>query len=1029
MKNISQSKEWENPTVVGVNVEKAYCSAEIVTGARNDLCALSLNGAWKFHISDCPENRPVDFYRQEYNVSGWDDIAVPCTWESQGYGTPYYFSTSYPKGISKQNKRIPAIDHRIIRVGSYKRKFKLPATWEGKRISVVFGSVKSAFYLWVNGNFVGFGKGSMLPVEFDITGFVKKGENTISAEVYQFSDATYLEDQDMWFLSGIYRDVTLLAQPQTYIRDIYARNSFYAEYKNALLQIDVDIVDLAKLGNVTVEVDLQFEGKSINKISESLELTTGTLLHLDIDCENVKKWNAETPNLYKLMVVLKNTKGEVVQTKQIDYGFRVVEIAGERLLVNGKAIKLKGVNYHSHHMDYGYYVPREVIESDIITMKKFNINAIRASHYPQDEFFYEMCNKYGMYVMDECNLETHGVRFKNVPGSNPLWTNAVVDRMERMVLRDRNHPSIIIWSLGNEAGFGSNFDRMREAAKRLDPTRPIHYEGDRTLQISDFLSLMYPPLAKEMIYAEKKEYRLSLSDKVKNALGFDAKPFSYEQYKNHPIMCCEYGHSMGNTQTDFHKHVEVFENYDHWCGGFIWDFVDKGLSKGQVNGKDFLAYGGDYGEGGSTRYVVATGIFASNRRPHHVVYEVAKAYQSFTFNLLDGNIGLIEIKNKMSFTDTAEYDLQWKIKRDGKLLQEGIVDYPSIAPRECGKVSLDYQRASFIESGEYFLEVALLLKKDVFWASAGYPIAYDQWKIADIEKTITKQPGTGISVSEEKDKILVHTNANVIEISKRTGDIENICLGNEKLFATPLRMSFFRAEVDADRGQKVFIFKVKSRNNIWRKISLGNILKPKAIHCLTEDTYAKITVLNKIYGNLQRVYTILADGEISVDCEITLKKEILRFGMQVEVTKEYNKFTWFGRGPHDTYWGRDRSGVVDLYKKDVQEDQDDFIRPQEHGNKMDIRWLTLTNDRGRGIKVMANKSPVSASVWPYTLKDLEKATHIHELPEYKTTTLNIDCIQKGLGDVFIPTPKEYRLLPGKTYKYSFTMIPDYEEEI
>ena len=554
-------EKWEDPMLISENVLSAHSNFKKEEKQ-------SLNGKWQFMCVTSPEDSPKDFYQEDFDSSGWDTIDVPCCWETRGYGRPYYYGMGFPSAISTIEEQIPSIDHSKTYVGLYKRTFQVTEESLKENVILCFESVKAAFYCWVNGQYVGMGKGSMLPVEFDITKFVQPGENTVSVQVYQFSDVIYLENQDMWLMSGIYRDVTIYTQPKKNIYDVYAHADLDEKYRNAKLMIEVT----TEHGDGTeIRAELLDGGKIIVTKEKKVN---GDLTHFNFDCNDVKKWTAETPYLYQIRVVLVNL-GKELQSKVIDFGFRKIEIKNAELLLNGMPLKFRGINYHAFTPDQGYYVAPEVYEHDLSVMKQNNINAIRTSHYPQDSYFYELCDKYGIYVMDECNVETHGVRDMNVPGDNPVWTGHVVDRMQRMVLRDRNHPCVILWSLGNESSIGSNHYKMKEAALALDKTRKIHYEGGSDLQVSDFICVGYSSPEREQLFADHKDVpkdRGIVAETMIDDFNMSLTHITYESYKNHPIVATEYMHCMGNNGTDMEKHMEVFENSSNWCGGFIWDF-------------------------------------------------------------------------------------------------------------------------------------------------------------------------------------------------------------------------------------------------------------------------------------------------------------------------------------------------------------------------------------------------------------------------------------------------------------------------
>lgn len=1021
---------WENLGIIEINKEKGRCMANTYATVkdaidqRSPIDQMSLNGIWKFCCSQSPDERPVDFYKEEYDVSGWDNLEVPCCWETKGYGQPWYFATDYPPAIGKKIRKIPQIDHSRNVVGSYRRTFTLPEGWKDKELLLNFGSVKSAFFLWINGHKAGYSQVSMVPAEFNITPYVRPGENTIALEVYQFSDATYLECQDMWYLSGIYRDVILYAEPKTHIRDVYIKNDFDNEYKDAAVEAQISIENKGKLAGCTVELEFyDADGKlSMAPITSACD-TDGKALLKGI-CKAPMKWSAEMPYLYTAVITLKNAKGEVLQIKALKYGFRKIEIKNEMFMINGKAVKLKGMNVHSWHPDYGYHVPKEVIKEDILRLKRNNVNAIRTSHYPLDSYFYELCDYYGIYVMDECNLETHGLR-KKIPGSDPRFTEACVDRMRRMVLRDRNHACVIIWSLGNEAGYGSNFKAMREAAEELDTTRKFHYEGDRDLGVCDFVSMMYPSLEKERIFAERKDFKLGLLDNVQNILAADNKGFTYKQYKGYPIMNCELISGIGNCMSELKKHVDLYEKYDNWAGVFLWDYVDKDIRKVQkVNGREFWAYGGDYNEGKSSQHIVCSGFLRSDRTPHHNFYNIKKCYQNVEVKLAGQNI--LEIYNKYNFKSLDFITLQWSVIKNGEIVAKGVSDIPEIKPRDKGTVQVEYSSAVKNDGADYFLNLDFALKEDMSWAKKGHVVAYDQICLVEglnlpYGRAMNKQSTIGgeVSILDQKDKVKLKAAKTSIVISKETGNVEELDFGYGNLFKTPLRPSLYRAMTDADYGAAMLLFGYKPKSSLYRSITRGKKIPVKKFIVRKANESVTVHILQKAGGRLERQYSLRADGKLKVEETMVPSKNISKIGMQVELPEDFRNIRWYGMGPHDSYSDRNESTRIGIWSKKVEEDQDLYVRPQEHGNKSEVRWAEVSDNKGNGIRITAVERKINISAWPYTLVDLDNAMHIHEIPERDTVTLNIDGMQKGLGELISPQGEEYHLKKGETYSYSF----------
>ncbi len=1031
--------DWENPYVIKRNKEDAhsiampYSDANSLLEGKESKWKINLNGSWKFNFVKKPAGRPKDFYKLDYSVENWDNIKVPGVWELQGYGTPYYLTMSFPPSISTKKKQIPKIDHNDNPVGSYRKAFTIPKDWDGREIFIHFGAVKSAFYLWVNGQRVGYSQGSMTPSEFNITQYVKNGENVLAVEVYRYSDGTYLEDQDMWFLSGIYRDVYLYAEPKTYIRDYFAQCTMDEEYKDAVLQLDINLMNNGNTSNVTLEVHMiEKDAKKLNEpiFVEKTDLETKEkTIKLTKQITNPNKWTAETPNLYKIVMTLKDADNQVLEVKTFNFGFRVIEIKNAQFLINGKPILFKGVNRHDFDPQGGWAVPRETRLNDILIMKQHNINALRTAHYPNDPYIYELCDEYGLYVMDEADVESHGVRKKGVPGDDPMWTDAVVDRMERMVGRDKNHPSIVIWSLGNEAGDGSNFKEMKKAAMAIDTTRPFHYEGDHDLETSDVLSMMYPSPEKEAIYGNKQDTKLTFHDKFKNLLA-DDKAFTVEQYKDKPVMNCEYAHAMENSLGNFQEHMDNFEKYDNWCGGFIWDFVDQSILKGQVDGKDFWAYGGDFGEEKTNGCFCANGIIAADRRLHPSIYEVKKVYQNIKVTSKDLLEAEFIIHNKNVFVSLNEVYLYWELVENGTKIQSGRIDDLDIQPQNKQIISIPYSKEKINVGAEYHLLVSFRLKEGTLWADKDFEIAWDQFKIPnDADKKLDSHSENKefLEVLDETQEIKISNSKINVVINKSTGNIDSLNYGDGNLIKQPLRMNFWRALTDNDRSTINFMPKLGKllTDFSWQKDTYKgkNIKKINVDKRMTSIVVHIHYTLKNAIGNAETIYTVHGDGAIKVENRIIPKKEMIRFGMQVELPCAYDTMTWYGKGPHEIYFDRKTGAKVGIYSGKVEELAHNYMRPQENGNRTDIRWVTMTNGEGKGIKVeTTGETLLNTSAWPYTLQDLDEAEHIHELPKRDTITFNIDYKQRGVGGdlpSMLMLLDKYKLHGKKKYNYSF----------
>ena len=965
-------EKWEDITILNENVLKSHATFDYEK-------TIDLNGTWDYYCIKGTDNLPKDL-----DCINYETIEVPSSVEPKGYSQAYYYGANFPPAINK--KKIPSIDHKQTHVSIYHRNIEIEDNYLSDQTILRFDSVKSAFHCYLNEEYIGMAKCSMLPIEFDVTKFIKEGNNDLKVIVYQFSDVTYLEDQDMWFLSGIDRDVKLYTRSKDHFEDIYVHCELINDYKDARLFIETE--NSTDQGEISVE---------INDISNHY-LIDAFKTHIEILLQDVKLWSAETPYLYPIRISLNDT-----DTQIINYGFKEVKVDHDKglFLFNGKPIKLRGMNYHAFTPDCGHYVPREVYEKDLKLMKKHNINAIRTSHYPQADYFYDLCDRYGIYVMDEANVESHGVRNK-VPKDDPLWTKQVTDRMARMVLRDRNHPCVTIWSLGNESDIGTNHFKMREAALLLDQSRPIHYEGGGNLQVSDFLCIGYSPLQREQRFAnsEDVENQPTIIQRL-IPLMMTNKSVKFEDYKHHPAVATEYNYCMGNSSCDVDKHIKLFDQSDRWCGGFVWDFKDKSL---RIN--DRFVYGGDLTKKDQKGNICCDGACDPDSKPHSVFYEIQHAFQEIVCEYQNNKLS---IYNRNFFKNASAYRCLLQISHNGKILEEQELQI-DVKPRWTKEYEIPFD-TDLNQKGLYCLNVLFLQKEDDEAYLKDEIRSYDQFILKDDHK-------------EEKvssDKIIEHdthielctSNARYL-IDRKNGDLIQITARHKDLLSSPLRPVFYRAITDGEAGFIGIAMGSYKKLDAFGKLSMDS-LKNASISIEANKIIVK-NLLKEL--ELTRTYSLVND-KLLVQADLkTKKKAPNRFGMSLETDKEYSRFLFLGRGPHDSYWARKDSGMISLYEQSVL-DQDEYVRPQEHGNKTDVYFLNLLNEKNEGIVVERNDEPFSASVWPYTLKDLHEAQHIDELPSYAKTTLNIDCIQNGLGDCFVRCPDEYKIKPNSEYHYSF----------
>ncbi|MHA1518652.1 MAG: glycoside hydrolase family 2 TIM barrel-domain containing protein [Promethearchaeota archaeon] len=1049
---MKEPHDWENARRIGINKEPGHApwistKSSIKVPEHSGVSvsqSISLNGMWKFHWVKSPKQRPIDFYKPDFSVDTWAEIEVPSNWQMKGYGIPIYTNVIYPFSLSFI--KIPHISRRYNPVGSYRRSFNIPESWEGQLIYFHFEGVKSAFYIWINGQKVGYSQGSMTPAEFNITPYLHPGSNMVAVEVYRWSDGSYLEDQDMWRLSGIYRDVSLIAVPSTHIHDYFLWSEFDSPDSDATFHAKVQLkrsivptssasVEFSNTKSLVVEILIldamgqcvQTKSPIINDVSVSPGEQKEILLTAQLS--NPNKWSAEFPYLYSIEIRLRDEQNHVIGSIRSKFGFRVVEIRDSQLWVNGRPILLKGVNRHEHDPDRGRAISRELMELDVQLMKQFNINAVRTSHYPNHPYFYELCDKYGIYVMDETNLETHGLR-RIIPDSKPQWREACVDRIERMVLRDRNHPSIIFWSLGNEAGFGSVFHAMKKAAKELDTTRPFHYEGDYFLEgVSDVFSTMYTPvdeLEKVALHHPIKTGHLKL--KI-------IKPARFEGY---PIMLCEYAHAMGNSVGNFQEYWNVIERYPHVIGGFIWDYIDQGLRKTDSAGGEFWAYGGDYGDKPNSSNFCMNGILASDRTPHPSAWEVKKVYANIhteAVNLLKGEIS---VNNKNVFRDLDHIELSWEITKDGIGILDGQINLGHIPPTSSVLITLPIEKSSLLPGAEYHLLCKYCLKKSSLWASPGHVVAWDQFELPIKEKV---KPIVDLSIipelilEENQLEARIFHKFFEVKYHKPSGCLQSIVYHGHSFLSEPLRINFWRVPTDNDRGisnEVPFLPQLK----FWKWSSEHYSLISSDISQPLPQI-VEIKNLFRIPGGkrpLEQTIRIYGSGDILVENRFIARKDLIKFGMQTAFPKEFGNISWFGRGPHENYWDRQSGACVGRYSALIQDYIHQYARPQENSNRCDIRWMCFENakrdDANYGILIQGFPH-LSISAWPYSQKDLELAKHPTDLPNRELITVNLDYKQQGVaGDnSWGAKPKlQYRLLKNEEFVYRFRLRPYLENE-
>jgi len=1038
---------WENPEIFKINKEDGHAimmpfdSEKDALSAKESDYKQSLNGKWKFYWQRGLKNQPENFQLTSFDDSHWDEINVPSVWQTQGYSVPYYYASTFPKAFSRSKGKIPSIDHDMQEIGFYRKSFTLNENFNGREIFLHFGAAKSALEVYVNGEFVGYSQGSMTPHEFNVTKVLKLGENVITAKLYRYSDGSYLEDQDMWWL---YREVYLFAEPKLCLRDFYFKTDFDDSYTDSNVTLNMYINNYNNIrGKMTATAKLIDSnngeillGTKETELSGGNEAVTFT--------ETVKapeKWSAETPNLYTLVMTIE-LDGKIICVKTYKVGFKKVEIKGEKIYYNGMPLMIKGVNRHDFDCDNGWAVPREIYTQDLDIMKQNNINSIRTSHYPDDPYFYDMCNKYGFYVMDECEVETHGVRRKGVPGSNPVWTGAVVDRMQRMVLRDRNNPCVFMWSLGNEAGDGSNFMEMKKAALALDNSRQFHYEGDFDLTKSDVISRMYPTKDIMEKLGNKQPITISLYDNIANQLAADSKPIKAEMYEGKPVVLCEYAHSMENSLGNFQEYIDDFEKYDNMCGGFIWDFVDQALHVKDENGNDNYLYGTDF-QGqephklidipnttamtGSNVYFCANGIIGADRKPHPQIVEVKHGYQNIGITAVDASNGEFKLKNKFLFTNLSDFNCKWVIKAEGEEVLSGKLGKIECAPLEECNIKIDFDSSKLPKDKEVILTASFETTKESLGIEKDYEIAFEQFIINAMPQPKDDNADGNLDFDINGKRVTVK--GDNLEVIVDDGKIVSYKIEGKELLKAPLMPNYFRALTDNDIDFLNFTPQWAKFHPFYAWQRATHHTSADKTEVIKNNNAVEIHIAFSTAGLKKSVatYRVYPDGRLYVFHSAVPTKGMLRFGYQMTMDKSMEYITWYGRGPKPTYIDRKLGSKIDLYKSSVTDFEYRYMRPQESSNRCDVRYFTLTDKNGFGIKVDAYyDNPINFSAYHYTTDGLEKATHINDIPYEDITTVNIDHRQLGVGgdlpgQAFVREP--YTMPKGQKQEYSFVITP------
>ncbi|MEG1794226.1 MAG: glycoside hydrolase family 2 TIM barrel-domain containing protein [Rikenellaceae bacterium] len=1008
---VPERLEWENPFINSVNELPVRAYFVPYQSETNALAkgkterVESLDGVWKFNYVKTPEARPVNFYEMGYDVSSWKNIDVPGSWELQGFDSPIYTDTRYPF-----HEQPPFVPHTYNPVGSYVRTFTVPAAWNDMDVILRFGGVESAYYVWVNGQKVGYSEDSRMTSEFDITSYIKRGEeNKIAVEVYRFSDGSYMEGQDYWKYSGIERPVSILARPKVHVTDFEVKQALVDNYKNADFSVKVS-TNAKDKDAASIEVKLLDGDKTI--FSGQQKLTgKAPIVNFAKKIENAKPWTAETPNLYTLVVNTIDKKGNVTESFAHKMGFRTIEISGGQLLVNGVPILIKGVNRQEHNAVKGRTLTVAEMEKDVKMMKQFNINATRCSHYPNYEEWYELCDKYGLYVVDEANLETHGMDHlaEGTLSNNPDWLQAFNERNRSMIERDKNFTSVIVWSMGNENQYGTHFADVRKNNHERDASRPTQYEAAWHYDnpATDIIAPMY-------------------------AKNWQLLRYAYSRQEM-PFILCEYAHMMGNSGGNLMEYWDLIYKYDSLQGGFIWDWVDQSIETKDKNGNTIAGYGGDMGYVGivNDSNFCTNGLVAADRTLHPHIFEVKRVYQYVNFKPVPMSYGKVEVTNRYDFIDLDGFDFVWMIKADGKIVAEGKFDATGIPAHTSKIVDMNLPEIKVDPATEYFLNIEVRQKEATAALEKGYVVAQEQMQLP-LYKASEVTPNSGeVSVAKNDKGFVVSGEGFAASFDKNTGGLSSLKYNDQEMLLQGLDLNFWRPLTDNDVANytdvRCHVWKYAARD---KKVKSFEQMKGENGDVVIRTVYT----LKEQEAEVAVTYTIDAKGAINVAYSLDIQNrnvaEILRVGMNMVLKGEYENMTWLGRGPHESYADRKLSADVDLYKATVWEQFHPYVRPQETGNKTDVRWSSLQNKEGNGLMVVAGDL-LNVSAWNFPMDDIMyvpstiERKHGKAIKKKDMVWFNIDYKQQGVGGDNTwgaPVHTPYQISPVDM-SYSFTIMP------
>ncbi|MGI5868341.1 MAG: glycoside hydrolase family 2 TIM barrel-domain containing protein [Kiritimatiellia bacterium] len=994
-----------------------------------------LNGDWQFHYAERPEEAPADYFEVDHDDLEWDTLPVPSMWQMHGYGQPWYTNVNYPFTLN------PPYVPDENPTGTYRKEFDLPAAWEGKTIRLRFDGVDSCYECYFNGEYVGMAMGSRLPSEFDVTKHaVFGGRNVLAVRVWQWSVGTYAEDQDMWWLSGIYRDVSIIATPAVRIDDIATTTTFDRKFKDAVLGVDVKLVNAGKTAAKGVKVRAELfdaAGASVAVLDGAADVKAGgeALVSLKADVKKPRHWTAEDPYLYRLVVAADAGKGAAMAAP-LNIGFRQVDIVDGVLQVNGRRVVFKGANRHESHPAHGRAVPFASMLEDILLLKRHNFNAVRTSHYPDDPRWYDLCDRYGIYLIDECDLETHGFcredwsHWVGNPAGDPAWEAHLVDRMRRMVIRDRNHPSVILWSLGNESALGVNHVKMRDAAKDLDPGRPIHYEGDYACQVADVYSRMYASHAECVEICEAKVEKK----------GFDFfqrkdVPLPAERYGKMPFVLCEYVHAMGNGPGGVKEYWDIIRANPRFCGAFVWEWCDHGIPKTTEDGRAYYGYGGDFGDEPNDSNFICDGLVTPDRTPSPAMEEMKKVHEPVFVSAVNAAKGLFRIENRYDFAGLDGLACEWRLVADCETIESGLLELPAIAAGESADVKVPFKLPP-CPARDFMVEFVFTLDRGTLWAERGHEVAFAQFPLreaAPAPVAVIARPA--VEIEEFEDCVAVVGEEFAIAFDRATGLMTDWEVGSTPMIETGPRGNFWRAPTDNDGGRRGCGIQQQWRghnlHNLSHKLLSFEIAKPAK----ADKGACRIVVKTAVGGPVVRNrfectydWTIRPNGDVALAFSGEPFGEwkcpaLPRIGLQMALPGTQDQVQWYGLGPGESYVDTKDGVRLGRWMTDVDGLFFNYIFPQENGNRTDTRWAAFTDAHGQGLLVTADRLFDFSASW-HTQENLTEANHTVDLVREDFVTLNLDLAQNGIGTASCgPGPLEKYLLKPAPFAIAFRFRP------